>query len=81
MGKYTWSGCPDGYREAAYDALKRAETLRGSPVYLVDIFRAWNSSTLEVKTPLLKAALMDLYKADEMIADTETHRFSINPAL
>ena len=81
MGNFTWPGCPDGYREATYDAVKRAEALRGSPVYLVDIFRAWNSTALDVKTPLLKATLLDLYKADKMISDTEMNRFSINPAL
>jgi len=42
LGKYTWT-CVWGFRAACYEALQRAEELKGSPPFVVDILKSWNS--------------------------------------
>lgn len=61
-------------------ALRRAEAEKGSPPYVVEIARAWNSLIPMVAPLLMLVGLMDLYRNDELLADLPFHRFTLNPA-
>ena len=69
-----------GYRSAALTALRRAEEIKGSPPYVLDIAHQWNSIVPMIAPLILLVALQDLYKLDIMLADRDNERFSLNPA-
>ena len=78
MGRYTWSSVW-GYRSACYDALQRAEKKHGRPVYIAEICKEWNSILPYIHCLLVLGGLLELYKADEVLADYECNLWSLNP--
>ena len=79
LGRMTWTGVW-GYRSAALTALRRAEEIKGSPPYILEIAHQWNSIVPMLAPIVVLVALQDLYKTDIMLADKDNHRFSLNPA-
>ena len=80
VGRLTWS-CVWGYRNACFEALRRAEALKGSPPYVIEIAAQWNSIIPWLAPFYLITGLQDLYKTDIMLADKEHNRFSLNAAM
>ena len=78
-GHYTWSPVW-GYRSACMRALVRAEQAKGAPVYLCEVFRAWDSMIPKVTTFFVLVGLQDLYRNDEILCDKEINRFTTNRA-
>ena len=76
MIKLVW-----GYRSAAYDALKRAETKKGSPPNILEVYAEWNSMIPNLASMFVYMALLDLYRADEILCDKMCDKFSLNPAM
>ena len=52
-------------------ALRRAETEKGRPPYLVEIKQAWCSEMPIVSGFQFMVAMLDLYRNDELIADID----------
>ena len=79
LGKYTWRAIW-GYKNACYEALRRAENEYGRPVYVHEIARSWRAVTIipMVTAAFLRAGLQDLFKADEVLGDKELNRFTLN---
>ena len=80
MGKYTYN-CFPGYRGVCIEALRKAEQKKadGEPPFVLEIAAEW-SSLIPMMSPLhLLVGLLDVYRNDEVLADLEHNRFSLNP--
>mmetsp|Transcript_22321 Transcript_22321/g.27397 ORF Transcript_22321/g.27397 Transcript_22321/m.27397 type:complete len:92 (-) Transcript_22321:1229-1504(-) len=62
-------------------ALRAAEEQKGSPPYVVDIMYAWNSFMPKLSQFHMFVGLQDLYRNDEVLADLNNERFTLNRAL
>ena len=80
LGKYTWS-CVWGYRPACKEALRRAELKKGSPPYVVEIYKEWSSMIPNLAAIFVLIGLQDLFRNDEVLSDIPNERFSLNPAV
>ena len=79
LGHYTWT-CVYGYRGGCLNALRRAEAELGRPPALIEIQRFWNSFIPMLSPFHLFVGLQDLWRNDEILADSTCERFSANPA-
>ena len=64
-------------------AIKIAETRKGKPVFFGEVYKV----TLEISwypmipPPIVRNALNDLWRNDEILCDRDLDKFSTNPAL
>lgn len=57
-------------RSQIYRAIQLAELKCGCPPYIVDIARHWDQWVTELpQMPIIVAAINDLYRADQILAD------------
>ena len=81
LGEYR-TPCPSSFRPLTKEALFLSEKEKGSPVYLTEIYqyaypRSWRPI---LPKDLFILALEDLYYNDEILADKDFHKYSIDPA-
>lgn len=71
-----------GKREKTYKALIAAEKEKQSPVYFVDVCRAFKKDTMigSIDQEVVKINLYDLWRNDQVLASENLDRFSLNPA-
>jgi len=63
------------------EALRRAEEKKGSPPYVLEICQEWYSMLPMLAIPFLMMGLQDLFRNDEVLADSHNERFSVNLAM
>lgn len=80
MGKYTFD-CAQGYREACMTALQMAEQKKGGPPYVIEIAAEWSSLVPMTTIFHLFVGLLDVFRNDEVLADYECNKFTLNPNL
>ena len=80
LGHYTWS-CVWGYRGACLEALRRAEEKTGRPPFVLEVSQEWNSMIPKIATMIVHIGLQDLIRNDEIMADPNHERFTLNPGM
>ena len=78
MGKYTFD-CAQSYREACMTALQMAEQKKGGPPYVIEIAAEWSSLVPMMSIFHLFVGLLDVFRNDEVLADYECNKFTLNP--
>ena len=83
LGKYTGTNIPPFYRSTVLKAVKIAEQRKGKPPFFGEVYKVVNEISWYPALPnfIVRDALNDLWRNDEILCDIECDRFSMNPAL